>query len=336
MDAYINSISGAAITSSSAARISNKKKSSVVEFLMSITGIEYNYVNISLLVISSIIILVLLYASNNGTTDDISSVASDSVPGSNASSSVAITSNEVATSNTNNLTVEDRREVFSEDYSVPATELPVTKLLETSSLEAEVLATESPETSSLEAEVLDDSVPEEINIYTDEVVDNGDKVLEASSLEALLLEIDNDTYYSLISRSVYPVVKNSSKGETMCRNILENLFGLRFDRIRPSFLTNPETGRRLELDCYNAKIKLAVEYNGEQHYIWPNHVNMTYKQFINQVRRDRYKKRVCSKIGIDLIVIRYDSDIITSILRSIPVRLIGYICSKYRHIYNSP
>jgi hypothetical protein len=94
-----------------------------------------------------------------------------------------------------------------------------------------------------------------------------------------------------------------SRGERMCCQTMERIYGVPFNTIRPDWLRNPETGERLELDCYNDDLKIAVEYNGEQHYKWPNFTNQTYEQFINQTRRDTLKADLCDRNGVYLIVV---------------------------------
>lgn len=96
-----------------------------------------------------------------------------------------------------------------------------------------------------------------------------------------------------------------SKGEKICCKTLETIYGVPFKSARPEWLINPETGRRLQLDCYNDKIKIAIEYNGEQHYKWPNFTGQTYEQFINQVRRDMLKAELCERNGVYLITVPY-------------------------------
>ena len=71
-------------------------------------------------------------------------------------------------------------------------------------------------------------------------------------------------------------------------------------------MVNPETGKNLELDGYNSDLKLAFEYNGIQHYVYPNRFHKTVKEFEDQVRRDVFKKDACSLSGIYLIVIPYN------------------------------
>lgn len=97
-----------------------------------------------------------------------------------------------------------------------------------------------------------------------------------------------------------------SRGERLCCQTMERIYGAPFVSTWPNWLLNPETGRTLELDCYNDELKIAVEYNGEQHYKWPNFTNQTYQQFINQVRRDTLKLDLCDKNGVYLIVVPYN------------------------------
>lgn len=97
-----------------------------------------------------------------------------------------------------------------------------------------------------------------------------------------------------------------SKGERICTQTMESIYGVPFVTIRPSWLRNPETGENLELDCYNDDLQIAVEYNGVQHYKWPNFTNQTQQQFINQVRRDEAKVEMCKRQGVYLIVVPYE------------------------------
>jgi len=112
-----------------------------------------------------------------------------------------------------------------------------------------------------------------------------------------------------------------SKGERLCKETMEKFYGVPFENVRPDWLKNPETGRSLELDCYNEGLKLAVEYNGEQHYKWPNFTNQSEQEFINQMRRDDLKVKLCDKNGIYLIVVPYNvphNNISSYILSKLP------------------
>lgn len=97
-----------------------------------------------------------------------------------------------------------------------------------------------------------------------------------------------------------------SRGETACRLALEQIYGVPFKSVRPNFLKNPETGANLELDCYNESLKLAVEYNGEQHYHFPNVFHRTMEEFIQTVRRDELKRKLCDQAGVYLIPVSYE------------------------------
>jgi len=94
-----------------------------------------------------------------------------------------------------------------------------------------------------------------------------------------------------------------SKGEQITCETLERIYGVSFPTVRPNFLKNPETNRNLELDCYNEQLKLAAEYNGEQHYKFPNRFHKTHSEFMCQVKRDRLKAEMCELQGIHLISI---------------------------------
>ena len=98
-----------------------------------------------------------------------------------------------------------------------------------------------------------------------------------------------------------------SKGETECRRVLEKLFEKPFPKIRPDMLRNPitEGENNLELDCYNPELKLAVEYNGIQHYKYVPYFHKTKESFYNQKYRDYVKRDLCKKNGIVLIEVPY-------------------------------
>jgi hypothetical protein len=102
-----------------------------------------------------------------------------------------------------------------------------------------------------------------------------------------------------------PYFGKKSKGEKECCRVLEEVFGKPFFTVRPNFLKNPETGKNLELDCFNPELKLAVEYNGIQHYKYPNFTGMSEEAFKAQLRRDLFKKEMCREKGITLIIVPY-------------------------------
>jgi len=117
-------------------------------------------------------------------------------------------------------------------------------------------------------------------------------------------KLDNTTF----EESFFSRCENNkmiSKGEKICKCVLEKMYGLPFTNVRPNWLKNPKTGRNLELDCYNDEIKIAVEYNGIQHYEWPNFLGTDKSVFEKQLERDTLKKELCRKNGVFLIIVPY-------------------------------
>ena len=99
---------------------------------------------------------------------------------------------------------------------------------------------------------------------------------------------------------------SQSKMESISRMYFERIFDAKFPTLSPKWLINPETANRMHLDGYNKQLKLAFECNGRQHYKFNElfHHN-DYNEFLNQKRRDFYKKKLCIENGIILITIPY-------------------------------
>lgn len=106
--------------------------------------------------------------------------------------------------------------------------------------------------------------------------------------------------------------EHQSKGESECARVLQKMFNRPFPNVRLPEMINPDTGRRLELDCYNKDVGemlgyngLALEYHGEQHFKFPNYFHRTKDQFDKQRRRDEIKLGLCDELGIYLITVPY-------------------------------
>ena len=119
-----------------------------------------------------------------------------------------------------------------------------------------------------------------------------------------------------------------SRGERECRRVLQKLFNKPFNNCRPDFLLNPVTGGRfnLELDCFEESLKLAVEYNGVQHYKYVPYFHKNKEAFYNQKYRDDLKRRLCRENRINLIEVPNTVELnqIENFL-STRLKLIGYI-----------
>jgi len=97
----------------------------------------------------------------------------------------------------------------------------------------------------------------------------------------------------------------SCRAEKLCREVFEEIFGVEFKKTYPTWLKNPKTNFQLELDGFNSQLKLAFEYQGQQHYEYPNHFHKTKEQFEEQQYRDQIKRNLCKQNNITLIEIPY-------------------------------
>ena len=93
--------------------------------------------------------------------------------------------------------------------------------------------------------------------------------------------------------------------EERCRAIFERLLNEKrvgerpqFKKVRPSWLMNYETGFCLEFDGYCKQLKLAFEYDGIQHHVYPNPFHKSKQEFNRQRQRgDEMKNRKCKRHG---------------------------------------
>lgn len=108
-------------------------------------------------------------------------------------------------------------------------------------------------------------------------------------------------------------IKESS-GESECRRVVERLTGKKFPKSRPNFLKNTITNSNLELDCYCEELKLAIEYNGRQHYEYVPFFHVSKDAFYNMRYRDDLKARLCKEHGVRLIIVPYHVEDIESFL----------------------
>jgi hypothetical protein len=93
---------------------------------------------------------------------------------------------------------------------------------------------------------------------------------------------------------------NIWKNQKECIEIIEKLTTKKFKQSRPKFLN------RLELDGYNEDLKLALEYNGKQHYEYNSFFHNNDKEnFIKQKERDRLKQELCVQNNVYLITVPY-------------------------------
>ena len=115
--------------------------------------------------------------------------------------------------------------------------------------------------------------------------------------------IPEDRWYS--GKSARENDKYESKGEEIARRCIENIYGQEFKNVRLPDIKNPNTGRNLEIDCYNADLKIGVEYHGIMHYQFCPYFHKTPEDFAKAKQRDQHKQDACKQLGIALIVVPY-------------------------------
>ena len=104
-------------------------------------------------------------------------------------------------------------------------------------------------------------------------------------------------------------IKGEKKRERITRRVLETIYDYPFPTVRPEWLLNPKTGRRLEIDCYGEDptgdgIGLCIEVSGDQHYK-QGHFHKDRQAFLDQVYRDQVKKEIILERGDDFLVVPY-------------------------------
>jgi hypothetical protein len=93
------------------------------------------------------------------------------------------------------------------------------------------------------------------------------------------------------------------KSEQVCRDIFEKYTKKKFEKVRLREMNF------MELDGYCEELKLAFEYNGQQHYKFVKFFHRNgIKDFIKQVSKDKIRKLLCEQNGIKLITISHSVD----------------------------
>lgn len=98
-----------------------------------------------------------------------------------------------------------------------------------------------------------------------------------------------------------PDCNQVSKKEKQVRDFLFYVFKEKFIKIKLPWLINPKTNFKLEADCYSEKLKLNIEINGKQHYVFNKYLHRTIKKFQEAQYRDQIKKELFIKQGINFI-----------------------------------
>lgn len=103
------------------------------------------------------------------------------------------------------------------------------------------------------------------------------------------------------------------------------------ENYRPKWMTD-EKGRRLELDFYLADYQFAVEVQGAQHYEFVERFHGTYEGFLEMQDRDKSKAYLCRTLGITLVEVSSQSEIV-DMIAELNKKLLA---NKYKIRDNSP
>jgi hypothetical protein len=107
-----------------------------------------------------------------------------------------------------------------------------------------------------------------------------------------------------------------SIGEQLCckvfeeyinENLSENEWRTAVVNKKYDFLRTEENPP-LELDMFDPVTKIAIEYNGRQHYEYTTYYHSSNEQFKKQQRYDEIKLRKCEENGVHLIVVPHYVD----------------------------
>ncbi|MDS9471545.1 hypothetical protein [Sporosarcina pasteurii] len=105
--------------------------------------------------------------------------------------------------------------------------------------------------------------------------------------------------YGYLQRGQWCSTCGLGLNERKTRFIFENIFSAPFPK------TREELGTGLELDGYNKKLRLAFEYEGEQHYYFIKLFHREKEGFLAQKARDEEKRKLCKEQGLNLIEVPY-------------------------------
>jgi len=111
-----------------------------------------------------------------------------------------------------------------------------------------------------------------------------------------------------IKRGQWSPFENVNLSEEKTRQCIELIFNDTFPSIW-GVIRKSTTNRIMQLDGYNNKLKIAFEYQGEQHYSWQDCRGTTEEKkkqiFSKVIKNDQEKLKLCNEKNIHLITIKY-------------------------------
>jgi hypothetical protein len=120
----------------------------------------------------------------------------------------------------------------------------------------------------------------------------------------VLIDNNGKVFWAKYDPCMEEIQKKQSIGEQLCMTIIKELYpNNKFIKMRPDWLKNPNTGWNMELNIYCDELKIAIEYNGKQHYEYVEYFHRNEINFNKQRERDVLKNELCEKNDIKLITV---------------------------------
>ncbi len=101
-----------------------------------------------------------------------------------------------------------------------------------------------------------------------------------------------------------PTCNKSTKSEEIARETLQQIFGVKFPKVRPRWLRNSR-GYGMELDGFSEELGIAFEYQGIQHF---KDFKLFSTDLPTRIEDDRLKVQLCQERNIRLLVLTYEQE----------------------------
>lgn len=166
-----------------------------------------------------------------------------------------------------------------------------------------------------ERKPLIDKITKELGLIFVEVIGEwrGNKsIIKLLREDKELITIDLDSL-------LYRHFKGASSYENRVWKIICDIAPGKFEREHKVFPDSKCSSNKkyFSIDFYSKDLKLAIEFNGNQHYEFSPWFHDSYEDFLHQVSRDNDIKRICKEENITLLSIPYcDRNNLEEILKS--------------------
>lgn len=129
---------------------------------------------------------------------------------------------------------------------------------------------------------------------------------ESHSLESQMDKCKIEIYKKILNEAHFELnyleVNPNLKKEKQLYQIIREIYPGYMDKVRYQY--RDEWLGKSSLDIYIPELKLAIEYQGEQHFKPIDHIGGEYTLEENQ-RRDKQKAKICRKNNVKLILVNY-------------------------------